>query len=88
MTNPRALAKANQRRYHSAQTKIRHWMEDRDIVPIQSEIIIYPEYPDTWEAVVAAWDRVWIFRVVRGEIRIRDIQHVRGFRPNGALIFS
>lgn len=85
--NPRKNALVNQMQFRKPQAQVRKWFEERDI-PIVSEIWIYPIYPFGWDAVLAAWDRVWILNCDRGKIVVKDIQPVQGFRPNGTLITS
>jgi len=81
------LADANQLSYKKPRRIIEKWFEERDI-EIQSPPTIYPEYPSGFMAVLAAYDKVWILRSEYGWLRILDIQHVRGFMPNGTLIFE
>jgi len=82
------VARANQYKYGKPRKMIEDWLKSRDI-DIQSEIFIYPEYPDGWIGVVAAWERIWIFKkVLEDQLIILDIQHYKGFNANGSLIFS
>jgi len=81
------IADANQLTYSRPKQIVEKWFEERDI-EIQSPPTIYPEYPSGFMAVTAAHDKVWIFRWAYGWMWILDIQHVRGFMPNGALIFE
>jgi hypothetical protein len=83
----RGNGKTEQLRYKKPRYEVRVWFKARDI-PITTEIWIYPEYPDGWEAILGAWDRVWILKSDRGVISVKDIQHVQGFNPNGTLIVS
>ena len=83
----RKNARVNQLQYEKPRHEVRKWFEARDI-PIATEIWIYPEYSSNWEAILGAWDRTWILKCDRGTIYIKDIQHVQGFKPNGALIIS
>jgi len=79
--------KVNQLQYKQPRCDVRKWFKARNI-PITTEIWIYLEYPTGWEAILGAWDRVWILKCNRGTIYVKDIQHVQGFKPNGALIVS
>lgn len=83
----RKNALANQLQYKRPQADVRKWFKARDI-PIATEIWIYPLYPSGWEAILGAWDRVWILRNDRGAIYVKDIQPVQGFHKNGTLIVS
>lgn len=95
MTDPRKIrqtAIANQLPYKGARKKIEAWFNIRKI-PIDTEIWVYNNYPYGYEAVVGAWERVWIFKyfctnINGGYLSIKDIQPVQGFLPNGALIVS
>lgn len=77
----------NQAQYEQPKEVIRQWFAERDI-HIATDIWIHPRYPYGWEAILGAWDRVWIIRVHKNNITIVDIQHVQGFWRNGALIVS
>ena len=83
----RRNARAEQLRHRQPRFEVRKWFKSRNI-PITTEIWIYPEYPNGWEAILGAWDRIWILKCDRGTISIKDIQHVQGFNPNGTLIIS
>lgn len=87
MRNLRKKALADQLKYRKPKKAVEEWFAARDI-PIATEIWITPLYPNGWEAVLGAWERVWIMRNDRGDIYIKDIQHVVGFNPNGTLIVS
>lgn len=80
-------ARANQLQYKKPQQEVRDWFEIRDI-PIATEIWIQELYPYGWEAILGAWDRIWILKSKDGVIWVKDIQCVQGFRPNGTLIIS
>ena len=80
-------AQIDQTQYQQPKKVIRQWFDERDI-PITTDIWIHPRYPYGWEAVLGAWDRVWILRVHQNNVTIIDIQHVQGFRRNGTLIVS
>lgn len=80
-------ARADQLKYKKPRHKVRKWFKARDI-PIATEIWIQPEYPNGWEAIVGAWDRIWILKSKDGVIWVKDIQPVQGFKPNGTLIVS
>lgn len=80
-------AQINQAQYKHPRKVIRQWFEERDI-HIATDIWIHPRYPYGWEAILGAWDRVWVLRVQQNKVNIVDIQHVQGFKPNGALIVS
>lgn len=69
---------------------VEEWLYERHIDQ-QSDIWVYPEYPNKWIAVVIAWDRVWIFAydaLVNRQMYILDIQPIRGFKLNGSIIFE
>lgn len=83
----RQNARANQIQFKPLKKEVEEWFKHRDI-PIQTDIWIYPNYPNGWEAVVGAWDRVWIFESYKGRFSIKDVQHMQGFKPNGTLIRS
>jgi hypothetical protein len=83
----RKNARIEQLRYKQPRYEVRKWFKARNI-PIVTEIWIYPEYPNGWEAILGAWNRIWILKSDRGMIHIKDIQHVQGFKPNGTLIIS
>lgn len=83
----RTKALANQMQYLKPQFEVRKWFKKRGI-PIATDIWVYPLYPGGWEAVLGAWDRVWIMKCDRGAIYVKDIQHVQGFNPNGTLKIS
>lgn len=80
-------ASADLLRYKKPRHEVRKWFHTRNI-PIATEIWIFPEYPEGWEAVLGAWDRIWILKSIRGTIYVKDIQHVQGFKLNGTLIIS
>lgn len=81
------VAKANQYKYKKPKKEIENWLNNRDI-ELQSDIFIYPEYPTGWIGVVAAWNRVWIFKKqINKPLIIKDIQWFKGFNKNGSLIF-
>ncbi len=82
----RANGKTDLLQYKKPQFEVRKWFKARDI-PIATEIWIYPEH-NGWEAILGAWDRIWILKCDRGTIYVKDIQHVQGFKPNGTLIIS
>lgn len=88
-TMTRSLAWSNQLQYGLPRALVASWLDLRGIQK-QSDIWIRPLYPSGYEAVVAAWNRVWIFRynIRTKELVIKDIQHVQGFYPNGMLIIS
>jgi len=83
----RKNARVNQLQYKKPRYEVQKWFKSRNI-PIATEIWIQPEYPNGWEAILGAWDRIWILKCDRGTIYVKDIQHVQGFRPNGTLIIS
>jgi hypothetical protein len=84
----RKNGKVDQLQYKKPQCEVRKWFKARNI-PIATEIWIYPEPPSGWEAILGAWDRVWILKCDRsGTIYVKDIQHVQGFNLNGTLIVS
>jgi len=83
----RKKALANQIQYKKPEVEVRTWFYKRNI-PIATEIWIYPLYPNGWEAILGAWDRVWILKCDRGVIWVKDIQAVQGFNENGTLIVS
>ncbi len=83
----RKNGRIEQLRHRQPRNIVRKWFKSRNI-PIVTEIWIYPEYPHGWEAILGAWDRIWILKYDRGTIHIKDIQHVQGFKPNGTLIIS
>ncbi len=83
----RKNASVDQLRYKKLRYEVRVWFKARNI-PIATEIWILPEYPNGWEAVLGAWDRIWILKSKDGVIWVKDIQHVQGFKPNGTLIIS
>lgn len=87
MKDLRQIALANQLRYNLPISEIRNWFLTREI-PIMSEIWIYPNYPDGYYAACCAWNRTWIFESHKGKLKLYDIQHVQGFRPNGTIIFK
>jgi len=68
--------------------KVETWLSERDIGPLQTEVWIYPLYPGGYQAIVAVWDRIWIFEEIKGRFRIADIQHVKGFSRNGIPIVT
>lgn len=80
-------AQADQLQYKHPRKVIRSWFKKRDIL-IATDIWIHPRYPYGWDAILGAWDRVWILRVHQNNITVVDIQHVQGFRRNGTLIVS
>ena len=80
-------AQINQAQYPHPKKVIREWFEKADIY-IATDIWIHPRYPYGWDAVLGAWDRVWILRVHKNNVTVVEIQHVQGFRPNGMLIVS
>ena len=83
----RKNGKVEQLKYKKPRYEVRKWFKSRNI-PILTEIWIYPEYPNGWEAILGAWNRIWILKCDHGVISIKDIQHVQGFNPNGPLIIS
>jgi hypothetical protein len=84
----RRNARIDQLKYKKPRYEVQKWFKARNIL-IATEIWIYPEPPNGWEAIIGAWDRIWILKSdCGGTIRIKDIQHVQGFRPNGTLIIS
>jgi hypothetical protein len=83
----RRAARANQIKYKSEKYIIEKWLTDRHIPP-QTEIWIFPNYPDGYLAVVGAQSMTWIFDYYYGHISIRNIHMPRGFRANGAPIFT
>lgn len=80
-------AQADRMQYKVPQFQVRKWFHQRKIL-IATDIWIYPDYPDGWEAILGAWDRVWILKSIKGVIWVKDIQPNRGFNPNGTLIVS
>lgn len=97
--NLRKTAMANQLQFKRPQQIVEEWFESRNIGPLQSDIQIFPEYGEYhtgWQAAVIVWDRVWIVggeyytraNITRFKLFIDDIQPIRGFRPNGAIIFK
>ena len=82
------IARANQLKFRQPRRKIEQWLLERDIGPIQSDIWIYTEYPWGWVGVVAAWNRLWIFRDHRGNFMVVDVQHIQGLNKNGTLKFE
>ena len=86
-TSLRKNARANQVQFKPLIKVVEKWFKHRDI-PMQTDVWIYPNYPNGWEAVVGAWDRVWIFECYKGSFSIIDVQHMQGFKPNGTLIRS
>lgn len=87
----RRRAKARQLKFRKYKKYVETWFKIRDI-PLQSDIWIYPDYPFAMEAVVCAFDRVWIMRSYyphrTHDLFVKDVQHVKGFRLNGTIIFS
>lgn len=83
----RKNGKTEQLKHKQPRYEVRKWFKSRNI-PITTEIWIYPEYPNGWEAILGAWDRIWILKYDRGTIYVKDIQHVQGFKPNGTLVIS
>ena len=83
----RQNARADQLQYKKPRHEVQKWFKARSI-PIATEIWIFAEYPGSWEAILGAWDRIWILKCDRGTIYVKDIQHVQGFKPNGTLIIS
>lgn len=79
-------ARANQLQYRRPRQEVRKWFQTRDIL-IATDIWIYDNC-NGWEAIVGAWDRIWILKSKDGVIWIKDIQHVQGFKPNGTIIVS
>lgn len=97
--NIRQVAMTNQMMFKRPRQIIKEWLEKRNIGPLQSEIVIYPEYSKYhtgWQAAVIVWNRVWLFGgeyysrsgTTKFKIFIDDIQPVQGFRLNGAIIFD
>lgn len=62
---------------------MRKWFSDRDI-ELATDIWITPFFPSGWEAVVGAWDRVWILEGRNNLVWIKDIQHMQGFTKAGS----
>ena len=62
---------------------------DRIGVRRQTEIWIYPNYPEGFTAVVGAHDEyVYIFEVEKSRIISKEITRCLGVRPNGSLIYT
>lgn len=80
-------AQINQSRYEQPKQVIWEWFNTAGI-RIDTDIWIHPRYPYGWDAVLGAWDRVWVIRVHKNQVTITDIQHVQGFKRNGTLIVS
>lgn len=87
MNRLRRLAQANQLQYRRPKIIIEKWLTDRCIPP-QTEVWIFPNYSDGYFAVVGAADRMWVFEWYQDHISIRNIHQPRGFRANGAPIFT
>jgi hypothetical protein len=80
-------ARANQLQYYRGpRHEVQKWFKSRDI-SIATDIWILDDY-NGWEAIVGAWDRIWILKSKNGVIWIKDIQPVQGFKPNGMMIIS
>lgn len=83
----RRMAKIDQAQYDRPRKKVEAWMRDKDIWPLQAETWVYPtHYPFGCTVVATAEYRIWVFRIVKSDISIIDIQHVIGFHPSGAPI--
>lgn len=87
-TDPLKQARIDQLRFRRPIREIRNWLTKRDILPLESDIQIYSNYPSGYFAVVCVWNRVWIFKRDRADLYIVDIQPIQGFRENGMIIFS
>lgn len=81
------LAEADQLKYALPRQIIERELKARKVVP-QTDIWIYPNYPDGFTAVVGAHDKfVYIFEVVKSSIVSIDQRLCLGVRPNGSLIY-
>jgi hypothetical protein len=61
-------------------------LDKRNLVK-QSDIWIYPVYPEGFTGVVAMHDLVYIFEWRRGECVSIDVKTPLGIRENGSIIF-
>lgn len=80
------LAKASQLEYWKEREQVVSLVALMEIVP-QTDIWIYTDYPDGWYAVFGGEDKVYIVDEHKGK-RHLSTQPVRGFNPNGSLIFD
>lgn len=81
-------AEADQLRFALPRQIIEYELKARKVVP-QTDIWIYPDYPNGFTAVVGAHDRfVYIFKVVKATIVSVDQRLCIGVRPNGSLIYE
>ena len=81
-------AEADQLKYALPRQIIERELEARKVVP-QTDIWIYPNYPNGFTAVVGAHDKfVYIFEAVKGSIVSIDQRLCLGVRPNGSLIYE
>lgn len=80
------VAAAEQIIYSHLIENVRKFLENIKIKP-ETDIRIYPNYPEGWEATVGANGRIYIVKSVWGNITL-DIEPVVGFSKNGALIRS
>lgn len=83
----RRIARATQLKFTRPRAMVKEWFQKREI-EIQSEIWIYPLYPTKFKAIVAAYDRAWIFTGYNGHLELTDVQIIYGFNPNGTLILK
>jgi hypothetical protein len=80
-------AEIDQLKYALPRQIIERELEARGVVP-QTDIWIYPNYPDGFTAVVGAHNVfVYIFKVYKAAIISIDQKRCLGVRPNGSLIY-
>ncbi len=85
----RDLAAVNQLQYQFLRGVAGNIFAENDIFP-ETEIWIYPDYPDGWHAVCGANEnRVYVLWMDSNSGDMLKIENfpVKGFRPNGSLIY-